>query len=571
MKPEQKADIISTILNRAFALLQGEKFRGIIEKFIRRNYSRGVTLEEAKLKLNFNIIPQEERIKFLTDYTQTSVNKVMDELNTDLRQTVREGIMNNEPPNMIKQRVKLLMNPTDKLEHEFASGRKMNWRNRIDMITRTESNRAQNQGHMDAFKQSRLSGEKWISVHRDDRLCAICSKAGKQYDKDNAIPINEEFIVTVAKKTYRFQAPPIHPRCFDKHTEVLTNEGWRLFKDLEGNNTICSLNPETNEIEYLAPSNYVQYHHKGKMWEYKGKTVSLCVTADHNNPVTKKYKTDKDGERDDTLQFKETKDLRYEERIPITGEWKGQETKEIQIGEKKIPMLVFCRFMAIWLSDGYTVSTRPTVVGIANQRKQEIIREALVDFPYKLNFSKEKVSIYDRDLHSYLSQFGKSVDKFIPLEIKNLSPTYLKEFLIYYFDSHERKEHASFGGKYTTQPTQSYFTTSPQLASDLGEIILKAGDSPSYYLQKMAGREIEFKNGRYTINSDLWIIARNKSKFRVLSKRKFELIDYDDFVYDVELPKYHILYVRRNGRCQWSGNCRCRIMFKITEGENDNV
>ena len=28
-------------------------------------------------------------------------------------------------------------------------------------------------------------------------------------------------------------------------------------------------------------------------------------------------------------------------------------------------------------------------------------------------------------------------------------------------------------------------------------------------------------------------------------------IDYSDFVYDLELEKNHILYVRRNGKCVW--------------------
>jgi hypothetical protein len=42
-----------------------------------------------------------------------------------------------------------------------------------------------------------------------------------------------------------------------------------------------------------------------------------------------------------------------------------------------------------------------------------------------------------------------------------------------------------------------------------------------------------------------WVIEQNKEK-----------IQYDDKVYCVELPKWHTLYVRRNGKCTWSGNCR---------------
>ena len=34
-------------------------------------------------------------------------------------------------------------------------------------------------------------------------------------------------------------------------------------------------------------------------------------------------------------------------------------------------------------------------------------------------------------------------------------------------------------------------------------------------------------------------------------------IDYNDYVYDVELPKWHVLLVKRNGVPVWSGNCTC--------------
>jgi hypothetical protein len=34
---------------------------------------------------------------------------------------------------------------------------------------------------------------------------------------------------------------------------------------------------------------------------------------------------------------------------------------------------------------------------------------------------------------------------------------------------------------------------------------------------------------------------------------------YDDYVYDVELEKYHTLFIRRGGRVTVSGNCRCLL------------
>jgi len=215
MKPERKADIIGTLLNRAFVLFRGNQFRAIVERFVRRNYAKGMTAEEVKLRMRTNAIPEERKIELMTEQVSSEVSGVMDELNRKLQESIRDGVLNNENPTQLKKRVQLLLNPTEKRKHDFASGRKMNWNDRINMITRTESNRAQNQGRHDAFIQSGLpEGHKWISVHPDERLCPICSKVGNKYDKESAIPIDEEFVVTVPKYgTFRFQLPPIHPNC----------------------------------------------------------------------------------------------------------------------------------------------------------------------------------------------------------------------------------------------------------------------------------------------------------------------------------------------------------------------
>ena len=40
-----------------------------------------------------------------------------------------------------------------------------------------------------------------------------------------------------------------------------------------------------------------------------------------------------------------------------------------------------------------------------------------------------------------------------------------------------------------------------------------------------------------------------------------DVIPYTDLVYCVELPKYHTLWVMRNGKTSWNGNCRCTAMY----------
>lgn len=71
--------------------------------------------------------------------------------------------------------------------------------------------------------------------------------------------------------------------CYDKETEVLTNNGWKLFKDLDKeNDLIATLNNVTDEIEYQKPINYIQYHYKGDMIGIKHKNIDFLVTPDHD-------------------------------------------------------------------------------------------------------------------------------------------------------------------------------------------------------------------------------------------------------------------------------------------------
>lgn len=37
------------------------------------------------------------------------------------------------------------------------------------------------------------------------------------------------------------------------------------------------------------------------------------------------------------------------------------------------------------------------------------------------------------------------------------------------------------------------------------------------------------------------------------------IVDYNDMTYCVQLPKYHTVWVRRNGKTTWSGNCMCYL------------
>ncbi len=134
----------------------------------------------------------------------------------------------------------------------------------------------------------------------------------------------------------------------------------------------------------------------------------------------------------------------------------------------------------------------------------------------------------------------KACNSFIPKELKNLSKEQLKILFDWMVkgDGHRRGKNII------------YFTVSEQLANDVQEIALKLGYGCSF--RKRKGGSIAF--GKYK-RRDGYVLSLTKRKaISVNRKDGREWIDYDGFVYDITVPN-HIIYVRRNGKAAWSGNC----------------
>ena len=73
--------------------------------------------------------------------------------------------------------------------------------------------------------------------------------------------------------------------CYSEDTQILTNKGWKYFKDLEGDELFYTLNPETKEVELHPATAYIKYYYEGEMIHFKSETMDILVTPDHNMAV----------------------------------------------------------------------------------------------------------------------------------------------------------------------------------------------------------------------------------------------------------------------------------------------
>ena len=344
-----------------------------------------------------------------------------------------------------------------------------------------------------------------------------------------------------------------HPNCYDEETEVLTKRGWQYFKYITKEDKIFSLNPETKETEWVEILLYFKRLYNGEMVHFYNRNLDCLVTPEHE--VVYLNKSNQEIKRCKAIDFTMGKGAFFRgcknNNNPI---------KTININGLIINFNLFCEFMGYWLSDGSTIRKSQICIAQQNDNRINIIK-CIEQMGFKVSTNNSKIDFYSYELCTYLKQFKTAYYKFIPNEIKEASKEQIQIFLNAFIscDGYIRSKRTFKGNRGSLcvpkHDERMYFTTSPQMASDLGELILKIGKRPSYRINKNKNKIVKFKNGDYKLNYDLIVISECQS----LTATQFnkELIDYHGYVYDVTLSKNAIMYIRRNGKCFWGSNCRC--------------
>ena len=422
----------------------------------------------------------------------------------------------------------------------------------------------------------------------DERRCPICGALhGVQFDVPFMLELQNQFLaekdVESAARILPFPSlaevenasrealskspyfPPFHPRSYSEDSEVYTSDGWKFFRDLRGDELFLSPNPENNmQLEWVGATRLVSYNPGNTMTRLRSQNFSLVVTNDHDQIYstspwnkTKRWKVEQISNLSQKAKF----------FIPRCARWIGNDTNTVQIGQTNIPIDIYAEFMAYWLSDGSVIEKGPDsyYITISNQKSQDRILRCVRQLPISaLSYKrKTKIEFNHTSIGMHLKQFGHSHNKYVPQVIKNARAETIKVFLESYLvcDGHVSRSYGQFSRNDGSE-NKVFYTTSNQMASDIGELILKVGGYPNYILQEQSGRESSTYGHPMTSRADCWRIYWNKSKtatFGYNGKGSIDVIQYRGMAYCVELEKNHILWIRHNGKTCFSGNCRCTI------------
>jgi anaerobic ribonucleoside-triphosphate reductase/glutaredoxin len=358
--------------------------------------------------------------------------------------------------------------------------------------------------------------------------------------------------------------------CYDEKTYVFTNHGWKLFKDVDDNDEVCTLSP-ANEIEFHKPDKKFVYDYDGEMVKISGEKIDLLVTPNHRMLYCDRYTDEHKFVRADSI-------TRENYKIPASGHWTGKDSEffvlpgidtEFRTGEYdnlhkiewepvKIKMTSWLKFLGMFISEGSfdndeCAATHGYRVFISQVKEETkaIFDEALKELPFNYSYDGRAFVICNKQLWSYVRQFGLCYDKFIPDDIKELPSEKLKvlyDFLMYGDGSIRRKIESK---RPNAIHQKVYYTVSEKLANDVREILIKIGCMSSVNVRQ--GRISEIKGRVITSASKQYEVCAYQGKNRYLTKRNIGKEKYTGKVYCCEVQN-NTLLVKRNEKMCWCGN-----------------
>ena len=412
--------------------------------------------------------------------------------------------------------------------------------------------------HFDDLGLSRVTCTSFASGGRGKAITRTAA-GGERWDLDGDGDFRSNEVTELMKGSdIVVTNPPFS--CYSADTEVLTDGGWKLFTQVKPDDLILSMDPATRTVEYARIIRSYNTPYKGKLYRYRKREMDLLVTDNHRMVCL---------ERKDLFCRADQVSPNYHS-VPTCGfsyVWNGNNEefftlpgvvqrerytrKEIAVPARNVPMGDWVEFFGFWLADGccrfgnntqgnprYTVSIKQNeanaeyVIGLYEK----------IGFPCKVEKSKASknfnFTVYSKQLWTYLSQFGKGAQKWIPRKYLEMQPAYLKRLLDGYMrgNSHINHMHG-----YASNVIGS---VAPRLCDALQELILKVtGTLVQFSFRKTSGNP--YWEAMWSVDG-----VKQRSSYPVP-----DLVPYDGTVHCLELDRNHTMLVRRNGIATWCGNC----------------
>lgn len=363
--------------------------------------------------------------------------------------------------------------------------------------------------------------------------------------------------------------------CYDAETEVLTEDGWKRWPDVDGTERFATVNPDTGELEYQHATEHFIGDYEGDMYRVSSEQVDLLVTPNHRMWV-KAHDTQANRRGEEPYRVRLASEL-FGRRVAYqkTATWHGKESGRVSIpGTKRVwsvaspsgeakrtrryvgsdfPLEEFARFLGHWLAEGSLDGHQICIAQNRGEQMTEIAENiSAMGLPaYEVASGHGAVRTQNVALRDSLATCGRRAhEKRVPRYVHSWGPRILRIFLEAYVDGD--------GGRRRDGSHSVIYTTSQQMADDLQILAIKAGWSANIRVDDRTGLERVLPSGQRFRNArPCYVVSLVKTRTHPLVNHGGASHDswqtYRGKVYCVKVPN-GLLFVRRNGKPVVSGN-----------------
>jgi thymidylate synthase ThyX len=361
--------------------------------------------------------------------------------------------------------------------------------------------------------------------------------------------------------------------CYDADTEVLTDDGWKKWPEVDGSETFATVNPDSGSLEYQRATEHFAGDYEGEMYKVRSEQVDLLVTPNHRMWV-KAYDTQANKRGEEPYRVRLASEI-FGKRVAYqkTADWHGQETGSVEIpGTKRVwqarnratettrhyvgstfPLEDFARFLGHWLAEGSLNGHQICIAQNRGERLKAIAQNTReMGLPaYEVATGHGAVRTQNIALRDALAACGRRAhEKHIPKYVHDWGPSILRIFLEAYVDGD--------GSRRSDGNHSVIYTTSSRMADELQVLAIKAGWSANIRVDDRTGVERVLASGqRFKNERPCYVVSLVKTRTLPLvnhnGARSDSWVPYKGKVYCVKVPN-GLLFVRRNGKPVVSGN-----------------
>lgn len=358
------------------------------------------------------------------------------------------------------------------------------------------------------------------------------------HDRNN----DEKPFVKVVFKSFR-KVEIGNKFCVPDTNEVLTDSGWKQFKDLEMTDKICSL-IDDEYIEYVEPIGIYHFAHEGEMISIQNKHLSSTTTLNHKLYVKKNNK-----ENYEPIEAQDAYKM-YKLRFKKNGLKMGVDIKTIKLGNSEFDMDAYLQLLGLWIADGSFDTKNVIDIGFTKERKLKFMESFCKKLNLNMRISNQHYRILNKDIADSLRDINKgSGNKYLPKFVFDLNQRQSKVLLFALIE----------GDGTNSSDRLAYFTTSKQLAEDIGILAFHAGFSATIKCKYSKGSPYIIHEKSGVCNYDQYQVSILRTYNTPIinhsgyDKKYSKIIQYKGIVSCVEVPS-HVFYMRENGLTHWTCN-----------------